>query len=233
VSRVYEHDTPEFARAGALSDGIFAVAMTLLVAGIGIPNVADDQLASEIWDHWDDIFAFGLSFIVIGYYWLAHHAYFGVLRFVDEGMLRINLVYLGTIAFLPFPTALIGRYGEDAPIAVVLYAASLAAASLLEAASLRRARQVRAIVPPMSDAVYRHALRAAVTPGVVFLLSIPVAWIDSRLSMLCWLSIFAIEQVLERRRPPEFADWLAAAGRGRSAGELDPVPVRAGDDEAQ
>ena len=235
MKRVYEHDTPEFARAGALSDGIFAVAMTLLVAGIAIPSVPDDQLASEIYDHWDDIFAFALSFIVIGYYWLSHHAYFGLLRFVDDGMLRINLVYLGTIAFLPFPTALIGRYGEDAPIAVVLYAGSLAAASLLEVVSMRRARQVGAISPPMSDAVYRHSLRAAVTPGLVFLLSIPVAWIDSRVAMLCWLSIFAIEQVIDRLRPPDYARWLAAASRGRkgSLDEVDPALVGARDDEAQ
>src|SRR3954451_14817451 len=66
----------EFDRVAFFSDAVFAIAMTLLVVGIGIPHVRDSELADTLRDKDNEIFSFFLSFIVIGFYWLAHHRFF-------------------------------------------------------------------------------------------------------------------------------------------------------------
>jgi hypothetical protein len=114
--------------------------MTLLVVGIGIPRLHDGALDQALGDKRQEIFSFFLSFVVIGFYWLGHHSFFATLQRVDRRFMELNLLYLAAIAFMPFPTALVGSYG-DAEIAVVLYAVTLASASLLETILLWRARE--------------------------------------------------------------------------------------------
>jgi uncharacterized membrane protein len=76
--------------------------MTLLIAGTSVPAVREADLLNALLDRWDDVFAFFLSFAVIGFYWLAHHAFFALLSALDERLVRMNLFYLGFIALLPF-----------------------------------------------------------------------------------------------------------------------------------
>src|SRR3954463_1554877 len=89
----------EFDRVAFFSDAVFAIAMTLLVVGIGIPHVSDAHFDQALRDKRQEIFSFFLSFVVIGYYWLAHHRFFAQLRAVDTQFMKINLVYLAAIAF--------------------------------------------------------------------------------------------------------------------------------------
>ena len=123
------------------SDAVFAIAMTLLVVGIGIPHVGEGDLGEALSNKDAEIFSFFLSFVVIGFFWLAHHRFFARLAAVDVRFMQLNLLYLAAIAFMPFPTALVGVYGGDEPVVVVLYAVTLGVASLLEAALFVRAAQ--------------------------------------------------------------------------------------------
>jgi uncharacterized membrane protein len=202
----------EFVRVLAFSDGVFAIAMTLLVAGLAVPDVAGSELVRALLEEYDDLFAFALSFAVIGFYWMAHHRFFRLLAFVDDGLVRINLAYMGLIAFLPFPTALLARY-DGAATAVAMYACAVAAASLVEVLMLRRARRTGALTDAMDDDEYRHALEASMAPVAVFFASVPVAFAHPVAGMATWALIYPVEWAMRRRR-----NERARPGRGARVG---------------
>src|ERR1700683_4246692 len=105
-------------RTLALSDGIFAIAMTLLAFQIQPKDlnaklVATNHLAEALGKIGDQYFVFFLSFAVIGLLWLAHHRLFNRIGRADETLMTVNLLFLMTIAALPFPSALLGQYGSQ------------------------------------------------------------------------------------------------------------------------
>lgn len=114
-------------RFEAFSDGVFAIAMTLLVIEIKVPDLsqATASTAIDTLTHTaPHILSYITSFLVIGVLWLNHHALFHLLKRVDRIALTINLVLLMCVAFIPFPTALIGEYGKLQPI-VMFYGLTL------------------------------------------------------------------------------------------------------------
>jgi uncharacterized membrane protein len=184
----------EFDRVAFFSDAVFAIAMTLLVVGIGIPHVRDSKLADKLAGKDNEIFGFFLSFIVIGFYWLAHHRFFARLVAVDGVFMKLNLVYLAAIAFMPFPTALVGLYGSEEAVVIVLYAVTLAVASLLEAVMFWHAQRAELTRRKLDDEAFRNYMAASLAPAVVFVLSIPVALlVDPGLGLLSWLLIIPAE----------------------------------------
>ena len=151
----YRRGEVEFGRIVGFSDGIFGIAMTLLVAGIAVPEVARQDLGRALADNAGDIFSFGRSFAVIGFLWARAPRLFRLLTHMDDRLMRINLAHLGLIAFMPFPTALLGRYDGDL-VAVAVYAVVLAIAGVTGAVMFRHARGIGALTRPMPDGVYRH-----------------------------------------------------------------------------
>jgi uncharacterized membrane protein len=110
-------------RVEAFSDGVFAIAITLLVLTIGQPQRFDD-LANELLRQWPGYAAYLVSFSVIGIMWFNHHVVVGHLARVDRTFLYLNLLLLMTIAFLPYPTGVFGealRHGEGTRVAAVAY----------------------------------------------------------------------------------------------------------------
>jgi uncharacterized membrane protein len=189
----------EFDRVAFFSDAVFAIAMTLLVVGIGIPHVRDAKVAHAISEKYNEIFGFFLSFLVIGLYWLAHHRFFSKLAAVDVRFMKINLVYLAAIAFVPFPTALVGIYGSNEAVVVVLYAVTLAIASVIEACLFWHAQRAGLLRKRLDDGPFRNYMLASLAPAVVFLLSVPVAvWYDPGTGVLMWVLIFPAEYFLGR-----------------------------------
>jgi len=201
----YERGTDEFSRVVSFTDGVFAIAMTLLVVQIDIPRVDPDDLASAIGDQGALIISFFVSFLVIGYYWMAHHRFWALLARVEPGLMMLNLVYLSAIAFLPYPTGLVGEY-ESRPLSVMIYAASLAAASFMEVAMLSRAHRIGAFRKDPSPEAFRYALLASMSPVVVFAASIPIALYSSTLALLFWLANFPVQWTLGRYFAPEDFD---------------------------
>lgn len=195
----------EFARVATFSDAVFAIAMTLLVVGIGIPHVADSQFNGALQDKREEIFSFFLSFIVIGYYWLAHHRFFAQLRAVDLRFMQLNLLYLAAIAFTPFPTALVGIYVGH-PASIVLYALTLGTASFLEATLLWRAQRSGLLSTTLRADVFRYGVLASLAPVLVFALSIPIAFASTLWAVGSWILIFPLEVLVTRRFKPEDAD---------------------------
>jgi uncharacterized membrane protein len=112
-------------RLEAFSDGVFAVAITLLVLEIGIPE--GDDLWHKLGDEWPSFAAFFVSFWVIGIIWVNHHGVIDHLKRADRGVLYLNLLLLMSVVLIPFATALMAEHlksGEDERVAAVVYAAS-------------------------------------------------------------------------------------------------------------
>jgi uncharacterized membrane protein len=211
--QVYERGSDEFTRVLAFSDAVYAIAMTLLVVGIGVPALRDSgdegELLRKLGDLVPELISFFLSFAVIGRYWVAHHQFFARLRAVDPALIAINLVYLGFVAFLPFPTGLLGNYFDN-PISVCLYAVSVAIVSGLEVVLFARAYRaglLRRLIPPE---VFRWGAEAAFLPVVFFLISVPVAFANTVAAVVVWfLALPAQLLVLDRRKPPGADELLA------------------------
>jgi uncharacterized membrane protein len=190
-------ETIEFARIVAFTDGVFAIAITVLVLGIDVPEeLPDADLHDYLLDSWPQLFAYFLSFAVIGRFWLSHHRMFGLLRGFDRRLLVLNLVYLSLIVLIPFPTNLLGEYGSEAD-AVVLYAFVIGSAALLGWLMLRSALRVDHVAPAMRSTATEMAgggLRAA----LVFYASIPIALVSPVAAQLFWLAL-VLDGVRQRR----------------------------------
>ncbi|HEX2126747.1 MAG TPA: TMEM175 family protein [Thermoleophilaceae bacterium] len=147
-------DRFETARMKAFSDGIFAIAITLLVLDIGLPDDAFDDLWRGLADEWPSYLADATSFWTIGGLWAVHHAVFR-LRYANRVLTRVNLVLLMVVAFLPFPTSVVGEaVGTDTSEreAVLFYGATLFVISVIVTGMCEYAR-----VPPRAPACGRHA----------------------------------------------------------------------------
>lgn len=120
-------------RLEAFSDGVFAIAITLLVLEIKVPH-SGASLGRELLGLWPSYFAYTVSFIVIGAIWINHHAIFDHIVRADQKLLLLNTFHLMFIAFLPFPTAVLSQAlhsGVDESIATSFYGGTLTVIGLL------------------------------------------------------------------------------------------------------
>jgi uncharacterized membrane protein len=149
-------------RLEAFSDGVFAIAITLLVLELGVPEGSGADLRQAILDQWPSYLAYVTSFLTIGVFWLQHSALTNALRAADSTLYRLNLLVLLLASFLPFPTKLIGSYvGEqDAEqTAIVFYGLSLLALDVAMTIFIRYAAEQRSLIKEeISDEVIQSAL---------------------------------------------------------------------------
>jgi uncharacterized membrane protein len=140
----------ETSRVEAFSDGVFAIAITLLVLEITIEPEDYDHLARALLHEWPSYLAYVTSFLTVGSVWIAHHRLFTRLRFVDPVLLRLNLLLLLAAAFLPFPTGVLAQSFDASKsaerAAVVLYGATALVIELLLRVMVRYAASQPALV---------------------------------------------------------------------------------------
>jgi uncharacterized membrane protein len=171
------------ARLEAFSDGVFAIAITLLVLGIEVPDLSGEDLEGQLNDAVgslldSNLVAYFIGFAVIGLFWVNHHQFFGMVERSDNRLLWTNLAFLSFISLMPFSTGLIGEYGGHR-IAVVVFAVNVAVAAsgliLTETAAVRS----RLLGPdhPYYAGPYPR-WQAWATP-VIFPASVPVAFLIS------------------------------------------------------
>jgi uncharacterized membrane protein len=178
----------EFGRIVAFSDGVFAIAITLLVLNLSVASGLDgDQLWRAIWDLREEFLAFAISFAVIGRLWVIHHRLFGDFEAFDGRLLALNIFYLGWIVLIPFSSELLGEYGNDTA-AVVVYAANLAGCVLVGLGMNVYARS--AGFTTADDATQREYTARGLFIAGVFLLSIPLAFVAPSIAPLLWLTLF-------------------------------------------
>jgi uncharacterized membrane protein len=189
----------DYARTVALSDGVFAIALTLLVLTISTPALESGHhglLGRRLLDHSNELTSYAISFAVIALLWVRHHGFFRVLDRIDGRITVLNLTYLALVAFIPYPTRLLGMYGDE-PAAVVLYASTLALIGL--AAGLMRLHGTHnGLVSPAGRAELDERGHWAVVP-TVFLLSIPIAFVSTTAAEISWFLV-AIPRTRRRLR---------------------------------
>jgi uncharacterized membrane protein len=187
----------DYDRTVALSDGVFAIALTLLVLTISFPELhgtASRHLGAQLEDRFSQLLSYLLSFAVLAFLWLRHHAFFRSISLIDARLALLNLVYLAAVAFLPYPTRLLGEYGNHS-VSVVIYALTILAIVLGSGLMRFHVERARLLKPDAKlDSWYRYA----VAP-VVFLISIPVAlFVSPTAAEYTWLLLLLTGPV-ERR----------------------------------
>jgi uncharacterized membrane protein len=166
---------PDTGRLEAFSDGVFAIAATLLVLEFTVNSRADD-LGAQLLHIWPAYLAYVTSFVTIGIIWMNHHHTVSLLRRVDRTMLFLNVLLLLCIAFLPFPTKLVGddlRHGVNEEAAALDYTATLLLMAVMHQFWWQYARRgrrlIREDVPDSSLRAVDRAYAAGVpTYGVAF-----------------------------------------------------------------
>jgi uncharacterized membrane protein len=181
------------------SDGVFTVALTLLVIDIGIPNLAagasEAELVKQLEAQLPNIFAFVLSFWVVGEYWLIHHRDFLFIRRYDGRLMLLNLLFLMTVCFIPWPTAVLGHYGGYLTT-WVLYSGSMAAMGFAATALWVYASARPSLVDGMTPDLRRYYTYRALVQPIVFLASIPIAALSLTAGQFSWIAIVLVLRLL-------------------------------------
>lgn len=201
-------------RAIAFSDGVFAIAITLLVLNFRVPNVSGHSINQKLLDALKDDgglwLSFALSFLIVARLWMVHHRLSLLLRRIDSRFIVLNLLFLACVVVLPFPTELLGNYG-DTITATVLYAAAMTAAGLASTALWQHAWNSHLYDARVTDAWAKRSRANGLSVPIVFALSIPVAFVDADVAKMLWGLLF-FQRFLWRHSPPSpYSDGSATA----------------------
>ena len=180
-------------RLEAFSDGIFAIAATLLILEIGVDTSRRD-VGTQLLHLWPSYLAYVTSFLTIGIIWINHHHTVSLMGRVDRTFLFINVLLLMTISFLPFPTKLVGDYlqkpGEES--AVLAYAATFVVMAAMHLLWWQYARRGRRLI---AEEVPESAMRGvdlAYGPGVpIYAIALLVAFASPLASVVLTFAIAA------------------------------------------
>jgi uncharacterized membrane protein len=187
----------DLSRISAFTDGVMAVAITLLVLNLEVPTLAPgESLGDALVDELPSLGAYLLAFALVGRFWVLHHNLFEKLRGFDRTLMTLNLAFLALIVLVPFSTDLYDAYNEESLAAAVL-GGTLGLAAMTNWA--------------MNAYVLRHALirdehRAEAESGrpvglgfaAIFLLSVPAAFITVHLAEALWISTIVLRYPLLR-----------------------------------
>ena len=180
----------------ALSDGVFAIAMTLLILEIAVPATTSDAgLPHALLTLWPQYLAYVLSFVVIARFWVAHHQVFRLIARYDAVLMWLNLLLLMFVAFLPFPTAVLGKH-SGSPAAAVLYAAAVVLAGTTSTAYWWYASGRGSLLRPDVRAAQVRALRArGLSSPVFFVLTLPIAVFAPYVAEIMWFFVFPLNRI--------------------------------------
>jgi uncharacterized membrane protein len=195
-----ERDAYGVARTIALSDGIFAIAMTLLVLDLPVPQIAratDADLLRALADLRPNFASFVLSFILVGLNWMNHHRMFRNVVRADQRLMSLNVLLLLLVCLVPFAAAMLSRYG-DLATAVIFYAANLSVMGIVSAIMRVLLWRGDLLDPDPGPAQLRAALLGALSSSGVFAVSIPISLWNPSVAEYFWLVLIPLRFVLNR-----------------------------------
>lgn len=195
------------------SDAVMAIAITFLAFDLRLPAVpitTDEQFLEQLRALGPQYFAFVISFAVIAIYWSAHHRMFRFIKEFDSGLTLLNLLYLFFVVQLPFLASVLGSDGNLSS-ATALYAAGLTAMAVSSSVLWLYAMRRGLIYDELSVAFRQFIFLRSAVIGVVFAISIPIAFISPFLAELTWTLISVVFIAIVRlahvptQAPPEGA----------------------------
>jgi uncharacterized membrane protein len=188
-----EEDMPGIDRLLALTDGVVAIALTLLVLQLQIPHLANVNADSArvLWHRLDpdgsELISYLVAFVVIAQFWLVHHRILRAMRGHSEGLAWRNFAFLLALTLMPFTSDLMGRYSDN-PLAVTLFGINLMALSLSTQWIRVYAARHNLIVDGQRSRYEELVGRVrAVLTVVVVSISLALAWTDTSLARYSWL----------------------------------------------
>jgi uncharacterized membrane protein len=193
-------------RLEAFSDGVFAVAITLLALNLTVAGPGHGLLGRQLADHWPAFAAYVVSFLTIGIIWVNHHALCRNFTEVDRPLLFLNLLLLFFVVSIPFATALFAQYlkagGPDASLAGAIYQSVFLGMSLAFGGLLWWSIRRSHLKTPLSGAAARVALIRFAGGNVVYAAAIGVAYLSPPVSLLI-SGLVAVYYMFEQTPAPE------------------------------
>jgi uncharacterized membrane protein len=195
-------------RMEALTDGVIAIVLTILVLELGGEAISqaktEEDLTAALLAQWPVFLSYAVSFLVVGIFWVAHHTYFAFIPQVNETQLWLNLLFLFSVSLIPFSAALIGEHSDFRPGSVI-YGLNMTAATATLHWNWQYAWTRKHIVVEDEEATVigsfrKRTLRAA----IAYLVATCIAWYNPRLGFFLYVAVaivFAIAQI--RRRTME------------------------------
>jgi len=197
----------------ALTDGVCAIALTLLVLDLRVPAIgllhhpdSASDLAAQLQNDTGQLISYGVSFYVIAQFWLTHHRVFRVVTGHSEGLAWWNFAFLFSITLVPFASGLLGQYAEN-PLAVDIFAANILLASLVSMATTRFIERKGLLSAPYGDA--RAGRIRAFSVAAIMAVSMAVAWQNPDYAKYLWILISFLPDIViratRRSQPPPAA----------------------------
>jgi uncharacterized membrane protein len=227
-----DDDVPSVDRLLALSDGVVAIALTLLVLQLRVPSLpsgsADSAsaLASALARGGDQLTAYAISFYVVAQFWLVHHRVFQHLAGQQESLAWWNFAFLFTITIMPFTSDMLGQYGNN-PLAVDIFAFNLLLAALATQATSELGRRRGLMTPGSHSAARRGGLLRSVGTILVLAASMGLAWWNAGNAKFVWLLLALVPNLVDwwmRRHPRPEDEPAPAAGPSGDAGPPGAAP---------
>jgi uncharacterized membrane protein len=200
-------DTQEFTRLVNLSDAVFAIAMTLLVLTVDVPDVPATDLAAALLADLPQIGAYTLAFALVASQWYAHRKLFQRLAFTEPAMTVINLVCLWIIALVPFPTSVLGAH-PTATAAVAPFLSLFVVLTLGYIALIARAQAVGAWTETLPTPVYRRTIAAFALGAATLVIGVAVSFWAPWLALVLAVLQSAPVVLVLHRSPANYRHWF-------------------------
>jgi uncharacterized membrane protein len=192
-------------RMEAFSDGVFAIAITLLVLELSVPEGSEGQLLSAVLSLWPSYLAYIVSFATIGATWLGHNSITHYMHGANTAFLRLNLALLLVVSFLPFPTKLLAEFLEsrqDEKVAATIYGVTLLAVTSLLSVMWSQAVRHQLVHPATDDEEITLLSRRLRPSLALYVVLIVVGWFVPLVAVIGYLVVafFLIFPLHLRRR---------------------------------
>jgi uncharacterized membrane protein len=183
-----ESELAETNRIEAFSDGVFAIAITLLVLELHVPDAPEGELWHALRQEWPQFGAYLTSFAILGIMWVNHHSMFRQIRRADRGLMFLNLLLLLWTALLPFPTNLFAEklkdHTIDAHVAAAVYSTNLTLAAIAFSAIWWHVLRKHLVDHEMTRSEQRRSVLRYSAGTVVYAATIGLSFISAPLTLL-------------------------------------------------
>lgn len=187
--------TSDTARLETFSDGVLAIAITLLILEVRPPDVPPDgSLFRALLHEWPSYLAYVTSFLTLGIIWVNHHRMFKLIDRSTNGFLMLNVVFLMVISFIPFPTALVADYirapKPQQTTAMVVYGGTMILTAVMFNIVWRfAAAGHRLLVPGLDPETIRRRTRGYTAGPIVYAAATLIAFVDPQVSLFLFVAM--------------------------------------------
>ncbi len=204
-------------RVLAISDGVFAFAVTLLALSLIVPALShgahQNELVADLMGMWPTFISYFVSFFVIASWWRGHNRVFAHIKRCNSTLISLNFYFLLCITIIPFLTNLIIQYGNF-ELATILFAAmQVVTGAMLLIIWMYASGNHRLIDPQLNARVIRFNYHRELVVIAIFLISIPIAFFSTTLAQISWIALAPLVSILQRayRDVEEFVEEEAEA----------------------